>query len=120
MQEYANCFSNTGTQIPTLPPHPEGNGMLGFLNPLLNEKLAQTRFIQQEILRRFQGLTVNFHLSAIALASRPHSPALRSNPSPVGGRSSIHLAAARLKQIRVSVANIGPFVLQFLKGAIKP
>lgn len=43
MQEYANCFSNTGTQIPKLPPHPEGEGMLGFLNPLLNKKLPEAQ-----------------------------------------------------------------------------
>lgn len=64
MQEYANCFSNTGTQIPKLLPHPQGDGILGFLNPLLNKKLPETQCCDQgEILRQFSG-SADFHLFA--------------------------------------------------------
>lgn len=79
MQEYANCFSNTGTQIPKLPPHPEGNGTLGFLNPLLNENLPVTkRCVQRGILRQFQGPAINFHLFA---DDRSRTQAPLSHPS---------------------------------------
>lgn len=122
MQEYANCFSNTGTQIPRLPPHPEGESMVGFLNPLLNKKLPETQCcVQEEILRQVWGPAVDFHLFADIRSSIQDPPdlALLSNPSSAGERrSSIHLTAARLKQIKLIVARIGPLVLQFLKGVI--
>lgn len=118
MQEYANCFSNTGAQIPKLPPHPEGEGMLGFFNPLLNKKLPETQSrVQEEILRQFWGPAVDFHLFADIRSSNLQTSL--TTPSPVGERrSSIHLTAARLKQIKLIVAHIGPPVLQFLKGVI--
>lgn len=120
MQEYANCFSNTGTQIPKLPAHPEGDGMLGFLNPLLDEKLPETqRRVQEEILRQFPSPAVDFHF--YLQTSWTHSPALLCNLLPVGERrSSIHLTAARLKQISLIVAHIGPSVLRFLNTAAYP
>lgn len=95
---------------------------LGFLNPLLHKKLPETQCCaQEEILRRFCGPAVDFHLFADIGSSIQEPPdlTLLCNPSPVGERrSSIHLTAAHLKQIKLIVAHIGPPVLQFLKGVI--
>lgn len=75
--------------------------------------------------RRFWGsfevrLLIFIYLQTFVPASRTLQTSLFSLILHPAGerRSSIHLTAARLKQIKLIVARIGPLVLQFLKGVI--